>query len=78
MPGFHEAVGDVMSLSVSTPKHLRVMGLLEDGPDDLESNINQQFKIVSYMSRLSTIQRLTGRECLYVLNPPIVLSLYVQ
>ncbi|XP_068631480.1 angiotensin-converting enzyme-like [Battus philenor] len=44
-PGFHEAVGDVMSLSVSTPKHLRVVGLLEDGPDDIESNINQLFKI---------------------------------
>jgi peptidyl-dipeptidase A len=28
-PGFHEAVGDVMSLSVSTPKHLRAIGLLE-------------------------------------------------
>lgn len=45
-PGFHEAVGDVISLSVSTPKHLRVIGLLEDGPDDLESNINQLYKMV--------------------------------
>lgn len=45
--GFHEAVGDVIALSVATPKHLRVVGLLEDGPDDLESNINQQFKMVS-------------------------------
>lgn len=44
--GFHEAVGDVIALSVSTPKHLRVMGLLEDGPDDLESNINQLYKMV--------------------------------
>lgn len=35
-----------MALSVSTPKHLRVIGLLEDGPDDLESNINQQYKMV--------------------------------
>lgn len=46
-PGFHEAVGDVIALSVSTPKHLRVIGLLEDGPDDLESNINQLYKMVS-------------------------------
>ncbi|KAG6454446.1 hypothetical protein O3G_MSEX008728 [Manduca sexta] len=44
-PGFHEAVGDVIALSVATPKHLRVMGLLEDGPDDLESNINQLYKM---------------------------------
>lgn len=51
-PGFHEAVGDVIALSVSTPKHLRVMGLLEDGPDDLESNINQLYKMVSIRSSL--------------------------
>ncbi|XP_062526234.1 angiotensin-converting enzyme-like isoform X1 [Bombyx mori] len=44
-PGFHEAVGDVIALSVATPKHLRVMGLLEDGPEDLESNINQLYKM---------------------------------
>ncbi|KAK7873703.1 hypothetical protein R5R35_013235 [Gryllus longicercus] len=30
-PGFHEAVGDVMALSVSTPKHLRKVGLLGAG-----------------------------------------------
>lgn len=28
-PGFHEAVGDVLSLSVSTPKHLEKVGLLK-------------------------------------------------
>lgn len=39
-------MGDVIALSVATPKHLRVMGLLEDGPDDLESNINQLYKMV--------------------------------
>ncbi|CAH4035597.1 unnamed protein product [Pieris brassicae] len=44
-PGFHEAVGDVISLSVSTPKHLKLVGLLEDGPDDNESNINQLYKM---------------------------------
>ncbi|CAH0693099.1 unnamed protein product [Chilo suppressalis] len=43
--GFHEAVGDVIALSVSSPKHLRVMGLLEDGVDDQESNINQLYKM---------------------------------
>ncbi|XP_023709010.1 angiotensin-converting enzyme isoform X1 [Cryptotermes secundus] len=42
-PGFHEAVGDVMSLSVSTPKHLREIGLLEDDAsagEDYEATIN--------------------------------------
>ncbi|KAF9415825.1 hypothetical protein HW555_006652 [Spodoptera exigua] len=44
-PGFHEAVGDVIALSVATPKHLRVMGLLEDGTDDIGTNINQLYKM---------------------------------
>ncbi|MGH0131856.1 UNVERIFIED_CONTAM: hypothetical protein FKN15_047959 [Acipenser sinensis] len=33
-PGFHEAVGDVLSLSVSTPKHLKEIGLLDVVTDD--------------------------------------------
>lgn len=28
-PGFHEAIGDVMALSVSTPKHLHSINLLD-------------------------------------------------
>ena len=28
-PGFHEAVGDTLSLSVDTPQHLKKIGLLE-------------------------------------------------
>lgn len=33
-PGFHEAIGDVMSLSVSTPKHLASIGLLPNATND--------------------------------------------
>lgn len=33
-PGFHEAIGDVLSLSVSTPKHLNLIGLLDSVTDD--------------------------------------------
>ena len=33
-PGFHEAVGDVLALSVSTPKHLKVVGLLDEVVED--------------------------------------------
>uniref|UniRef100_A0A1L8DR16 Angiotensin-converting enzyme n=1 Tax=Nyssomyia neivai TaxID=330878 RepID=A0A1L8DR16_9DIPT len=40
-PGFHEAVGDVLSLSVSSPKHLEKVGLLKDFKFDEESQINQ-------------------------------------
>ncbi|KAL5281727.1 hypothetical protein ACFFRR_005209 [Megaselia abdita] len=42
-PGFHEAVGDVLSLSVSTPRHLQKIGLLKDYKPDEEAKINQLF-----------------------------------
>lgn len=29
-PGFHEAVGDTLSLSVDTPQHLKIIGLLDE------------------------------------------------
>lgn len=39
--GFHEAVGEVMSLSVATPKHLKNMNLLPpDFKEDNETEIN--------------------------------------
>ncbi|XP_055638227.1 angiotensin-converting enzyme-like [Toxorhynchites rutilus septentrionalis] len=43
-PGFHEAVGDVLSLSVSTPKHLERVGLLKDFVMDDEAKINQFYR----------------------------------
>ncbi len=51
LPGFHEAVGDVISLSVSTPKHLKKIGLLESFEDDYESDIN--FLLSSALSSVS-------------------------
>lgn len=42
-PGFHEAVGDVLSLSVSSPKHLEKVGLLKDFVYDSETKINQLY-----------------------------------
>uniref|UniRef100_A0A803WAA5 Angiotensin-converting enzyme n=1 Tax=Ficedula albicollis TaxID=59894 RepID=A0A803WAA5_FICAL len=44
-PGFHEAIGDVLSLSVSTPKHLKEIGLLSSATEDEESNINYLLKM---------------------------------
>jgi len=31
--GFHEAVGDVMSLSVNTPEHLQTIGFMQNFVD---------------------------------------------
>lgn len=42
-PGFHEAIGDVMSLSVSTPDHLQKIKLLENYTADDEASINHLF-----------------------------------
>ncbi|KAA0725566.1 Angiotensin-converting enzyme [Triplophysa tibetana] len=44
-PGFHEAIGDILSLSVSTPKHLHTIGLMDQLTDDAESDINYLFKM---------------------------------
>lgn len=42
-PGFHEAVGDVISLSVSTPSHLKKIGLLNDDSTDQEAVLNHLY-----------------------------------
>ena len=39
-PGFHEAVGDTMVLSVQTPAHLKQIGLLSDISKTNEADIN--------------------------------------
>ncbi|GFR94014.1 angiotensin-converting enzyme [Elysia marginata] len=40
-PGFHEAVGDTIALSVQTPKHLKAIGLLNDvNEQDKDTDIN--------------------------------------
>lgn len=38
-PGFHEAIGDLMSLSVETPKHLKTIGLLDTVEDNYGTKI---------------------------------------
>ncbi|RZC38944.1 hypothetical protein BDFB_007692, partial [Asbolus verrucosus] len=39
-PGFHEAIGDTIALSVTTPKHLEKINLLRNYIEDEESSIN--------------------------------------
>ncbi|KAJ9595075.1 hypothetical protein L9F63_013640, partial [Diploptera punctata] len=39
-PGFHEAIGDVITLSVSNPRHLQRIGLLNNVTDDYETSMN--------------------------------------
>lgn len=43
-PGFHEAIGDVLSLSVSTPKHLQTINLLESVTSDIGKQTKSEIK----------------------------------
>jgi peptidyl-dipeptidase A len=42
-PAFHEAIGDTIALSVSTPQHLKEVNLLDDYADSEADNINALF-----------------------------------
>nr|AMO02511.1 angiotensin-converting protein 1 [Tityus serrulatus] len=42
-PGFHEAVGDCLALSTSTPKHLQTIGLLDHIAEDKKGDVNFLF-----------------------------------
>lgn len=44
-PGFHEAIGDVIALSVSTPKHLQRVNLLKGYVPDPQSEMNQFIRL---------------------------------
>ncbi|XP_063230405.1 angiotensin-converting enzyme [Bacillus rossius redtenbacheri] len=44
-PGFHEAVGDAVALSVATPGHLQDLGLLQTSVDDLPHDVNYLFAL---------------------------------
>lgn len=53
-PGFHEAVGDVLALSVATPKHLQKIGLLKNYVFDEAAQINQLYRNVCVEQIVST------------------------
>lgn len=44
-PGFHEAIGDLLALSVSTPSHLNKIGLFSPLVDDNETTLNYQMQM---------------------------------
>ncbi|XP_066994764.2 angiotensin-converting enzyme [Anabrus simplex] len=44
-PGFHEAVGDAVGLSIGTPQHLQTLNLVQRSVDDLPHNINYLFAL---------------------------------
>lgn len=45
-PGFHEAIGDTIALSVSTNKHLQVIGLMDKFEPNEKADINQLMNLM--------------------------------
>lgn len=60
-PGFHEAIGDVLALSVSTPKHLKSIGLLEK----VENNHGE------WGCRVKCYTTACSSWCFMFLSPPL-------
>ena len=50
--GFHEAIGDAVSISI-TPKHLQSLGLIQKSVDDTAHDINFLFAMA--MDKVSGI-----------------------
>lgn len=46
-PGFHEAVGDTIALSVASPKHLKKIDLIKTDKLNKEQHINKLYSDVS-------------------------------
>ncbi|KAG6454450.1 hypothetical protein O3G_MSEX008722 [Manduca sexta] len=42
-PGFHEAIGETIALSVASPRHLQTLGLVQRSVDDTAHDINYLF-----------------------------------
>src|SRR5699024_2804376 len=52
-PGFHEAIGDLIALSVSTPEHLSKVGLLDKITDaDVAAKINLTYQLKMALQKI--------------------------
>lgn len=55
-PGFHEAIGDLIALSVGTPKHLSKIGLLNSTEiEDKEDAINLNYQMKMALDKIAFI-----------------------
>lgn len=56
MTGFHDAIGDAISLSI-TPKHLQGLGLISKSVDDTAHDINFLFSMAMDKVSEETLNR---------------------
>jgi hypothetical protein len=76
--GFHEAVGDTIALSVSTPQHLGKIGLLVNYTDTEEDNINA-LMMIALQKVLRQRDRQTDRRILHIYLPsPLTFQMYIS
>lgn len=66
-PGFHEAIGDVLALSVSTPKHLHSIGLLDKVENNAGKCTHTTYYILYYILLYYTIACNTIMQCFCLL-----------
>ncbi|CAG0889487.1 unnamed protein product [Darwinula stevensoni] len=52
-PGFHEAVGDVLALSVATPKHMAKIGLLPESAQENDTEADLNFLMSQALSKVA-------------------------
>ncbi|OXA43749.1 angiotensin-converting enzyme [Folsomia candida] len=50
-PGFHEAIGDVIALSVATPKHMAKLGYLDSG--ELNDTVTENFLMQKALEKIA-------------------------
>lgn len=66
-PAFHEAIGDMVLLSVMTSKHLQRIGLLNNVTDDYETNIDYLMEIaldkIAYLPFSYLVDLVMAMEC---------------
>lgn len=58
--GFHEAIGDLITLSVMTPKYLKQVGLMKEIPSSKGAKINQLFRMA--LEKLPALQFMYALE----------------
>lgn len=58
--GFHEAVGDLIALSVMTPKYWKETGLIEETPTGEGTRINSLFRMA--LAKIPTFQFVLALE----------------
>lgn len=62
--GFHEAVGEIMSLSAATPGHLQSLKLLPDNFTYDKGTVGEMFPLILWYTVVTVVLKHTDRQYL--------------